>query len=361
MRRIFTSTIFVAAFAVASFNSFGQCGGVIENFNNTGGSTAGFSGTTPAGGSFGLNSNKLRFTVPNGGGSFTLTTRTFSLANGASTINYGFALAAPNNASISGTTVAVKYVNTSGTITTSSASSVSGGAVTSGNNTDVCSTVATPGNMSTTSRSFQLIFTFSASGNGDPNFFTIDDYRTSSLFSNAPLPVKFQSLDARQLNSAVALKWNVATEEDLSGYSIERSNDGRNFSQIAFVSASGQSDYSFVDSKPGSVSYYRIKSVDINGRYGYSTVALVKSGNSTIVVKAFPSPVIKNVSIQHPTAVAGNSIIISSADGRVIKTIIPAAGAQQTDVDLSSAKAGLYVVRFNGTNGESETLKILKQ
>jgi hypothetical protein len=179
--------------------------------------------------------------------------------------------------------------------------------------------------------------------------------------AGASLPVKFQSLDAKTINSYVSLKWNVATEENLSGYSIERSADGRNFSQIAFVNASGETNYSFVDNKPGSVSYYRIKSVDINGKYGYSTVALVKSGKSMIVVKAFPSPVIKNVSIQHPTAIAGSSITISSADGRVIKTIVPAAGMQQTDVDLSAAKSGLYLVRYNSSNGESETLKILKQ
>jgi hypothetical protein len=80
-----------------------------------------------------------------------------------------------------------------------------------------------------------------------------------------------------------------------------------------------------------------------------------------IVIKAFPTPFIKNVSIQHPTAVAGSAISISSEDGRIVKTIVPAIGTQQTDIDLSSSKAGLYLVRYSNGSGETETLKILKQ
>jgi hypothetical protein len=44
----------------------------------------------------------------------------------------------------------------------------------------------------------------------------------------------------------------------------------------------------------------------------------------------------------------------------VIKAIALTAGVQQTSVDLASAKAGVYVVRFvNGMN--IQTSKIIKQ
>ena len=362
MRRIFTFSFIAIALSLVSFNSFGQCGGIIENFNNTGGSTAGFSGTAPAGGSFGLNSNQLRFVVPNGGGTFTLTTRTFSLASGASSIDYGFVLAAGNTASISGTTVAVKYINTSGAITTSPATAVTGGSVTAGNSTNICSTVSTPADMSTTSRSFQLIFTFTAAGNGNPNsFFTIDDYRTSSAFAGATLPVKFQTFEATPSNNSVSLKWAVGTEENVSGYEVEKSFDGRNFSKVGFVNAANQITYTFVDSKSSGTVYYRIKSVDVDGKYAFSTIALVKAGQSLIMLNAYPSPFVNNFNLDHGTATAGSLISISAEDGRIIKTIIPTVGSQRTPVDLSAAKAGLYLVRFKNSNGEVETLKILKQ
>lgn len=179
--------------------------------------------------------------------------------------------------------------------------------------------------------------------------------------AGAVLPVKFSGLDAKVANSIVSLNWKIATEENVNGYEIEKSVDGNNYSKIGFVNASGQSSYTFMDSKPGSISYYRIKSVDVNGRYTYSTVALVKAGKSIIVLKAFPSPFVKSLSIQHPTAVGRSLITISSEDGRTIKSVTPVAGTQQTDVDLSSAKPGMYLIRFSDGNGGNETLKVLKQ
>lgn len=180
------------------------------------------------------------------------------------------------------------------------------------------------------------------------------------FFSETILPVKFSSFDVRTINSSVSLKWNVATEENVNGYEVEKSPDGRSYLKIGFVRASGKSSYSFVDVRPSSVTYYRIKSVDVDGRYGYSTVALIKAGKSMIVLKAFPSPFITNLSIQHGTATAGSLITISSADGRIIKSIVPPPGAQQTEVDLSAAKPGMYLIHYSNVSSEVETLKILK-
>jgi hypothetical protein len=208
---------------------------------------------------------------------------------------------------------------------------------------------------------FKIVLTLTIAGGGNK------DVIASAFQSNgqlAPagisLPVKFSSFEATASGSTNYLTWNVGTEENLSGYQVERSVDGRNFSNIGFVSAAGNSSYSYVDNKPASTSYYRIKSVDIDGKYGYSTVAVVKTGSSSIVMKAFPMPITSKLTIQHSTATAGSNIMLSTADGRIIKTIVPAAGSQQTEIDLSSVKAGLYLVRYSAP-GESATLKLIKQ
>jgi len=358
MRRIFTSTIFVAALAVASFNSNAQttctapttCSGanaIVTDFNSGAG---GFT----ASGSMSYSGTDFRNTVFTAGGySATLTSgmyiKTATLPNAVAA---GFVLSTQTKITVSNVRLNI-VDNGNNVIAFCDKVNPADG--------QLCFGVSNPAIVNGLQFHYQFVITYSSSGGNSSNStITFDNFGYSTV-SNAALPVKFQTLDAKAVNSGVSLKWNVATEEDLSGYSIERSTDGRNFAQIAFVGANGQSNYSFVDNKAGSVSYYRIKSVDINGRYGYSTVALVKSGQSMIVLKAFPSPVIKSVSIQHPTAIAGSSITISSADGRVIKTIVPAAGMQQTEVDLSAAKAGLYLVRYNSGNGASETLKVLKQ
>jgi len=356
MRRIFTSTIFAAALLVASFHSFAQCGPVYDNFN-----TGGTDGFTASGtGTSGLSNSGSNLKLSNvSAGTITFTTPTLHLpTTTATTIDYGFTYGTTGNANVTNLTVAVKYVNTSGQVVTTTPQSIS-------TTSPICNTIAVPSDIITTgysAYSYQLVFTFTTTGNGNSGTtITIDDYRTSSTNAAAALPVKFSSLDARAMNNAVSLQWNVATETDLNGYNIEKSSDGRNYSNIGFVNATGASSYSFVDTKPYSITYYRIKSVDINGKYTYSTIAMVKAGKAMIILKAFPTPFIKNVSIQHGTATVGALITISSEDGRTVKSIIPSVGTQQTDIDLSSAKAGMYLVRYANGNGEVETLKILKQ
>ena len=72
-------------------------------------------------------------------------------------------------------------------------------------------------------------------------------------------------------------------------------------------------------------------------------------------------PVQGELTIQHETANENTSLTIVSTDGRMVKIIKPATGAQQTTIDLSSAKAGLYFARFDNGNGEISNLKVVKQ
>jgi hypothetical protein len=193
------------------------------------------------------------------------------------------------------------------------------------------------------------------------------DITSSNFRANATerpggvLPVGLSALDAKTINNSVSLKWNVATESGVSGYVIERSSDGIEYSKIGFINAKGQASYFFIDTRPLTIAYYRIKSVDVDGRYTYSSVAMVKDGKSMILLKAFPTPFTKTVSLQHATASAASLISITSVDGRLIKSVLPTRGAQQTDIDLSTAKPGLYLIRFNNGDGRAESLKILKQ
>lgn len=368
MRRIFTSTIFVAALAVASFNSNAQaCHASTSNpLSPAIPGTPGFGATFSINASEGFSGNRTPITTwPEATANTTLISPVFYYDNAQTATYFKIHLTPDGNnkaMDITSYSISVKYGAGAGVV--QSCNSVPGNSITipgTSAGTDLYFWI--DGISIPAGTNFQITLTLTlGSSTGTTHNEIASAYQSNGVYrANAALPVKFQALDAKAVNSAVSLKWNVATEENLSGYSIERSTDGRNFSQISFVGASGQSDYSFVDSKPTTTAYYRIKSVDLNGRYGYSTVALVKSGKSTIVLKAFPSPVIKSVSIQHPTATAGTSISVSSADGRIMKTIVPATGMQQTEIDLSAAKAGLYLVRFNSGNGESETLKILKQ
>jgi hypothetical protein len=185
-------------------------------------------------------------------------------------------------------------------------------------------------------------------------------YPTGCPTANSSLPVKFAGFSAKKTVSGVSLTWNVGSEENVNGYEVQKSSDGKNFTKIGFVAASNASSYSYTDVKPGDVVYYRIKSVDNDGKYAYSTVVSVKGQQSTVVLRAFPVPTQNQLTIQHSTASNNSKIEIVAADGRMVKSVSIASGAQQTNIDISTAKPGIYVIRFVD-NTNTETIKIVKQ
>lgn len=178
--------------------------------------------------------------------------------------------------------------------------------------------------------------------------------------SPIPLPVKFVSFYAKKINSGVSLVWNIAEEMNVHGYEVQKSLDGANFAAIGFVTANNSSSYNFSDSKSIETAYYRIKSIDNDGKYIYSIIVNVKGQESSIVLKAFPMPVQNQLTIQHDAAGSNCKIELITVDGRLIKSLSVATGVQQSSIDLSSAKAGVYVVRFVN-DAKVETLKVIKQ
>ncbi len=209
------------------------------------------------------------------------------------------------------------------------------------------------------SKNFRLNITFTISQNS----IDLDNFGTTALDAGtgATLPVRISSIAVSKEGNGAKLVWNVDTEENVANYQVERSSNGNSFSKIGTVSAAGARSYSFTDNAPLTEGYYRVKAVDNDGKFGLSTIVKLKGGKSGIVLRAYPMPAQNSVTIEHSTAASASRITVSSQDGRMVKSIIPSAGVQKTNVDLSSLTAGMYLVRFDAGNGEVETLKIVKQ
>jgi hypothetical protein len=87
---------------------------------------------------------------------------------------------------------------------------------------------------------------------------------------NAVLPIELLSFSAYDSNGDVILEWSTASEENNDYYSIERSQDGINYSLIATVPGAGTStsllEYFHTDENPLlGRSYYRLKQTDFDG------------------------------------------------------------------------------------------------
>lgn len=176
------------------------------------------------------------------------------------------------------------------------------------------------------------------------------------------LPVKFIGLNAYRQNSDVLLRWDVAEEEDVLRYEVERSANGRDYTKIGEVSVNHKSRlYEYLDKNPlPGGSFYRVRNVDIDGKSMYSPVARMNL-SKIVPLRAYPTPATSDVIIEHAILNTRGRITVFSADGRVVKTAVTQQGTSQTPLSLSNLGSGFYVVRFEKGNGQVETVKLLKK
>ncbi len=110
---------------------------------------------------------------------------------------------------------------------------------------------------------------------------------------NNPLPVELTSFVAKVKDRDVILEWQTATEQNTSGFEIERKlinekdNSLEKWEKVGFVRGSGISNkpvqYSFEDKKLNTGKYmYRLKMVDIDGSFEYSNEVRVEIGKPAI-------------------------------------------------------------------------------
>lgn len=365
MRRIFTSAILSAALVAASFNSFGQTCTVSTTNPNP----------TPAfGQTLAINSGN-GFTTPatpttihqttlgtwDKGHDDQLFSPIYYYNTAQSTINFKYDLSAVAQTGTVSPNYSIKVIYGANGAQNFTCSGTWAGV------TAITTTVRSyyfsiSGITFPASTNFQIILTLSTT-NADKDIIGAAFQANAILAaSGTVLPVKFSSFDAKAAGGNVNLNWSLALEENVSGYDVEKSNDGSNFTKIGFVNATGTMNYAFTDTKISeATSYYRIKAVDIDGKFSYSTVVTMKGGKSSILLKAFPMPAVNELTLQHNTATNASQISISSAEGRTIKAIVPGNGTQQTVINISSFKPGIYVIRFSIENGETETLKFVKK
>jgi hypothetical protein len=92
-------------------------------------------------------------------------------------------------------------------------------------------------------------------------------------------PVTYKDFTATTTNKTVVLNWQTLTEVNNNYFEIQRSDYGKNFATIGKVSSKQQSNgaaYLFFDENPQYTNHYRIKQVDVDGKYSYSKILFVQ-------------------------------------------------------------------------------------
>jgi len=113
------------------------------------------------------------------------------------------------------------------------------------------------------------------------------------------LPVKLNSFSGTYDNNIATLNWQAENEINFDHYEIERSANGRDFINVGINTAKGGGslvNYQFNDNVSAindNVFYYRLKMVDIDGKYSYSNVIMLRRDQSNLKgLLISPNPVL---------------------------------------------------------------------
>jgi trimeric autotransporter adhesin len=129
-------------------------------------------------------------------------------------------------------------------------------------------------------------YLFTATFTGFSKFFLIDN--------NVALPVTLLSFDAVFSNKTIQLNWKTSSEQNSKQFEVEKSADGVKFYNIGTVSAAGSSSsersYHLTDKELNEFNYYRLKMVDLDGKYVMSKTVLIKIADIKQNVRLINNP-----------------------------------------------------------------------
>jgi len=180
----------------------------------------------------------------------------------------------------------------------------------------------------------------------------------------SPLPVILTDFNANlNSNNTVALSWNTQQEMNSAYFEIQRSTDGISWDNIGSVAAQGNSsvvtNYSYNDITPlNGVAYYRLKMVDLDTKYKYSEVKVVRS---TIVknISFFPNPARDYVNVSLTESSTDVTLQLISQSGQVLEERKVAAGTASTvTMQINQYAQGIYILRVAG-QGTQQSSKLV--
>ena len=184
------------------------------------------------------------------------------------------------------------------------------------------------------------------------------------------LPTKFSHFLAIKKDDNADLTWTVETEENNAYFDVQRSLDGRLFTDVIRVNAlrNGRTSNTYntpdlnISRLSSKVLYYRIKQVETSGDITFSEVRQLNLDKKNFTIGLYPNPVISMTKLVVDAPEAGKAfIIIRDATGKSVQQINMEfiKGVNQKDLNATMLPAGEYNVTVIGEKF-NQTIKMTK-
>lgn len=176
------------------------------------------------------------------------------------------------------------------------------------------------------------------------------------------LPVELLAFSAKwqdETYSSAIIKWQTANEINVNYFEIERSIDGINFVSIAQtegLNSNAITDYQKIDYDPyvEGPSYYRLRSVDIDGTFSYSQIEVLNVPEGLNFISLYPNPTIGQFSILLTASQADEvSIRIKNNLGQELRRLEGnvVIGFNSFHMDVSELSTGTYFIEVVTESG----------
>lgn len=187
--------------------------------------------------------------------------------------------------------------------------------------------------------------------------------------NSGTLPVEWISFTAEEINhQEVKLEWVTGAELNNDRFEIEKQLKHGEFQKIGEVASPGNSTnpriYQHFDNTPmTSTVYYRIKQVDFDGTFEYSTTVEVNfdfNGNDAYAV--YPTPADKEITIEalNDTQQAHEYSVLD-LQGKEIMSGELEGGVSFVKVDITNLAEGNYFIKIISPEEEVYHLKFVKE
>ena len=182
------------------------------------------------------------------------------------------------------------------------------------------------------------------------------------------LPLTITSVKATQKSTGIQVEWVVENESSIKQYEVERSADARSFvkQHTAAAKNTALSNYNWLDENyAAGNNYYRIKSIDNNGKIEYSKVVKVFAASaSSQEITVFPNPVKEgDINLQMPNNAGGiYGVKLFNMSGHLImaKQINHASGSSTETITLNkSIPGGKYNLKVTRPDGKAEKINLI--
>ena len=177
------------------------------------------------------------------------------------------------------------------------------------------------------------------------------------------LPVDFISFTVKKEQGQNKLHWLIASTKEVGEFQIERSSDGISFERIySEIIVNGANYYAYDNNSLTGNSYYRIKQIDSDGSFIYSSIVMVSSTSEPLQINVYPNPSHDEFTVTLYSEEKSSLVslaLYNTMGQRVIEKQILVTNESEFMIDNTLPK-GIYILKIKNQLTEY-TFKLIKE